>query len=228
VRVLAVEDDEGIASGLSMALRRDGCAVDVVATVSAAWSALKAERFDMVLLDLTLADGDGVEVLRRLRRCQDRALPNADTPVLIVTARDEVASLVSGLDMGADDYLTKPFHVSELTARMRALRRRSVGRALPVLRWANIEIVPAARSVQRGGQQIELTTREFDVLLMLLEASPRVLSRQHIESSLYSFDQLIESNAVEVHIHKLRRKLGDDVIQTMRGVGYFVPAAQNA
>jgi two-component system OmpR family response regulator/two-component system response regulator QseB len=224
VRVLAVEDDDGIASGLAAALRREGWAVDIAASVTQAWRALCTEPFDMVLLDLGLSDGDGSEILRRLRRARERGLPNPATPVLIMTARDHVSSRIDGLDMGADDYLTKPFDVAELAARMRALRRRSVGRAQPTLAWSDIEIDPAVRTVRRAGQLVELTSREFDVLMVLMEARPRVLSRQQLEASLYSFEQLIESNAIEVHVHKLRRKLGEGVIQTMRGVGYFVPS----
>ncbi len=223
MRVLAIEDDEGIAHGLCMALRREGWAVDVAPSVAAAWSALCAEPFDMVLLDLGLADGDGAEVLRRLRQAPASGLPDAATPVLIMTARDHIASRISGLDLGADDYLTKPFDVGELAARMRALRRRAAGRAQPTLSFGEYEIDPAARTVSRAGQAVDLSSREFDVLMVLMEARPRVLSRQQIETSLYSWDRLLGSNAIEVHIHRLRKKLGDGVVQTMRGVGYFVP-----
>jgi DNA-binding response OmpR family regulator len=223
MRVLAVEDDEGIARGLVMALRREGCAVDVAASVAQAWSALCAEPFEMVLLDLGLADGDGAEVLRRLRQRREGALPDPATPVLIMTARDEVASRISGLDLGADDYLTKPFDVGELAARMRALRRRAAGRAQPRLQVGAIEIDPATRTVCRDGKPVELSGREFDVLMVLMEVRPRVLSRRQIENSLYSWDRALGSNAIEVHIHRLRRKLGEELIQTLRGVGYFVP-----
>ena len=223
MRVLAVEDDEGIAQGLSVALRREGWAVDVAGNVKDAWSALGAEPFDMVLLDLGLGGEDGVEILRRLRRPRDGALPDPATPVLIMTARDEVASRISGLDLGADDYLTKPFDIGELAARMRALRRRAAGRAQPTLKVGEIEIEPATRTVLRQGQPVELSGREFDVLMVLVEARPRVLSRQQIENSLYGWDRALGSNAIEVHVHRLRRKLGEELIQTLRGVGYFVP-----
>lgn len=223
MRVLVVEDDDGIAQGLCLALRQQGCAVDVAASVAQAWAALRAEPFEMVLLDLGLSDGDGSEVLRRLRAASAGAVPDPATPVLIMTARDQVASRIAGLDMGADDYLTKPFDPGELAARMRALRRRAAGRAHTVLRWGELQIDPASRTVTRAGRNVELSGREFAVLLTLMEVRPRVLSRGQIEASLYDWSTLVDSNAVEVHVHHLRRKLGESVIRTMRGVGYFVP-----
>lgn len=228
MRVLAVEDDEGIAEGLGLVLRREGWAVDVVPGIAAAWAALRTVPFDMVLLDLGLQDGDGAEVLRRLRAPRQNALPDPATPVLIMTARDEITSRISGLDLGADDYLTKPFDFGELAARMRALRRRAAGRAQPTLAIAGLSIDPAARTVRRGEQPVDLSAREFDVLMALVEARPRVLSRQQIENKLYNWDRTLGSNAIEVHIHRLRKKLGDELIQTMRGVGYFVPPEPDA
>ncbi len=223
MRILVVEDDEGIAHGLGLALRQDGWAMDVAADVDTAWAALEAEPFDMVLLDLGLGERDGSEVLQRLRQARPGRLPDPATPVLIMTARDEVSSRIAGLDMGADDYLTKPFDAGELAARMRALRRRQAGRAQPVLRWGELEIDPAAREVRRAGQPVELSAREFALLMVLMEARPRVLSRQQIEASLYDWSSLLESNAIEVHVHHLRKKLGEGIIRTLRGVGYFVP-----
>lgn len=222
MRVLVVEDDQGIAAGLNANLRQQGWAVDCVDSVAQAWAALCAEPFDVVLLDLGLRDGDGGEVLRRLRLASGCRLPVAATPVLIMTARDQVASRIAGLDMGADDYVTKPFDMAELAARMRAMRRRADGRAQPLLRHGALSIDPAARSVTRDGVPLELSAREFGVLLALLEVSPRVLSRQQIEAKLYSWDHALGSNAVEVHVHHLRRKLGDSAIRTVRGVGYFM------
>ncbi|KQV91639.1 response regulator transcription factor [Rhizobacter sp. Root1221] len=224
MRVLVVEDDEGIADGLRANLRQQGAAVDVAGNVAAAWAALRAESFDLVLLDLGLPDADGSELLRRLRASPPAGVPDPATPVLIMTARDEVASRIAGLDMGADDYVIKPFDAGELAARIRALRRRSGGRAQASLRCGDLEIDTVSRTVSRDGQAIELSAREFAVLLTLMEARPRVLSRAQIEAKLYNFDQLLDSNAIEVHVHHLRRKLGDSVIRTMRGVGYFVPA----
>ena len=223
MRVLVIEDDEGIAAGLRVHLRQHGCVVDGVASIADAWRALGAEPFDLVLLDLGLPDGDGAEILQRIRRAPEGRFPHPATPVLIMTARDQVASRIASLDMGADDYLVKPFDPDELAARMRALRRRAAGRADAVLRRGELTIDPAARTVQRNGQPVELSTREFDVLLALMEAAPRVLSRSQLEERLYDWQSGLESNAIEVHVHRLRRKLGDSVIRTVRGVGYFAP-----
>ena len=224
MRVLVVEDDEGIARGLAAHLGRSGHAVDRTPSLAGAWTALTAEGYDVVLLDLGLADGDGTELLRRLRATPAGRLPDPATPVLIMTARDQVASRIAGLDLGADDYLTKPFDPDELAARMRALRRRLAGRAQPTVRYGDIEIDPAARTAQRSGAPVELSTREFSVLLALMEARPHVLSRPQLEAKLYNFDSVLESNAIEVHVHRLRRKLGEALIRTVRGVGYYVPA----
>ncbi|APW37540.1 DNA-binding response regulator [Rhodoferax koreense] len=223
MRILVVEDDEGIARGLEAHLKQLGWAADMADGVAPAWAALCAEPFDLVLLDLGLRDGDGGEVLRRLRKAPQGRLPDADTPVLIMTARDQVAARIECLDMGADDYVIKPFDPDELAARMRALRRRSVGRAQPTLKMAALEIDPAARTVRHNGEIVALSSREFGVLLALAEVRPRVLSRAQIETRLYNWGDALDSNAVEVHIHHLRRKLGEKVIRTMRGVGYFVP-----
>ena len=223
MRVLVVEDDEGIAAGLRVNLQRLGWAVDVMQGVADAWAALRTEPFDLVLLDLVLVDGDGTDLLRRLRSAQAGQLPDIHTPVLIMTGRDQVASRIEGLDLGADDYLAKPFDVDELAARMRALRRRAAGRAQPTLNHGALKIDPAARTVLREGAPVELSAREFAVLLVLMEARPRVLSRGQIEAKLYNWESALDSNAIEVHVHHLRKKLGEDVIRTVRGVGYFVP-----
>jgi DNA-binding response OmpR family regulator len=224
MRVLVVEDDSGIAAGLRDHLARLGYAVDLTSTLAGAWTALATEPFDIVLLDLGLPDGDGTALLRRLRAGRADACPNPATPVLIMTARDEVASRIAGLDLGADDYLAKPFDPDELAARMRALRRRAAGRAEPTLRYGTLEIDPARRSVLQSGAPVELSAREFSVLLALMEARPRVLSRGQIEAKLYNWDAALDSNAIEVHVHHLRRKLGEAVVRTVRGVGYYVPA----
>ncbi len=223
MRVLVVEDDSGIAHGLDSHLKQLGWAVDVMGNVESAWTALCVEPFDLVLLDLGLPDGDGAEVLNRLRHSPSGRLPSADTPVLIMTARDQVAARIECLDMGADDYVTKPFDPDELAARMRALRRRSIGRAQAIVRCGPLEIDPAKRVVRMEGQPVVLSAREFGVLLSLVEVRPRVLSRSQIEARLYSWDSALDSNAVEVHVHHLRKKLGEAIIRTMRGVGYFVP-----
>lgn len=229
MRVLVVEDDAGIASGLSASLRQAGYAVDVCATVQAAWTALSVEPFDVILLDLGLPDGDGLELLMRLRRQTERPasrrpqLPHADMPVLIMTARDGVIDRVSGLDGGADDYIVKPFDASELLARLRAMLRRVGGRSSPVIEHGDLLLDPAAHTVLRARVPVALGAKEFALLLTLLQARPQVLSKARLESALYGFDETLDSNAIEVHVHHLRRKLGESLIKTVRGVGYFIP-----
>ncbi len=224
MRVLVVEDDAGIALGLRANLQQRGYEVELDDGVASAWEILRCERFDLVLLDLGLTDGDGATLLRRLRQggIPPVALPDPHTPVLIMTARDRVADRIWGLDLGADDYLVKPFNVDELAARMRALLRRSAGRANALLTHGDLVIDPATHAVQRAGQPVELAPREYALLLLLLQSRGRVMSRQQIESRLYSPQEAVESNAVEVHVHHLRRKLGNELIHTMRGVGYFI------
>lgn len=230
MRILVVEDDVGIADGLQANLQQRGYAVDWCDTVAHAWAALQAEPFDAVLLDLGLPDGDGSTLLQRLRQASAApgGLPAPDTPVLIMTARDEVQQRIAGLDLGADDYLVKPFDVDELEARLRALLRRAAGRSHPVIRHGALEIDPAAHTVLQAGVPVELSPREFAVLLVLLESRGRVQSRQQLEARLYNWQDAIESNALEVHIHHLRRKLGSTLIHTMRGVGYFIPRDEAA
>ena len=223
MRTLVVEDDDGIAEGLQANLRQRGYAVDVCFSIAAAWAALEQEVFDLVLLDLGLVDGDGAELLLRLRQTPVGGLPDPQTPVLIMTARDQVSDRISGLNLGADDYLTKPFDVDELEARMRALLRRAAGRAHPLLVHGELVVDPANRSVLRRGQPVDLSPREFTLLMLLLESRGRVQSRAQLEARLYNWQDTVESNTVEVHVHHLRRKLGDGVIVTMRGVGYFIP-----
>ena len=230
MRILVVEDDVGIADGLQANLQQRGYAVDWCDTVAHAWAALQAEPFDAVLLDLGLPDGDGGTLLQRLRHASAApgGLPAPDTPVLIMTARDEVQQRIAGLDLGADEYLVKPFDVDELEARLRALMGRAAGRSHPVIRHGVLEIDPAAHTVPQAGVPVELSPREFAVLLVLLESRGRVQSRQQLEARLYNWQDAIESNALEVHIHHLRRKLGSTLIHTMRGVGYFIPRDEAA
>ena len=202
--------------------------MDHCATLAHAWSALQTEAFDLMLLDLGLPDGDGGDLLQRLRRQPTAAaglkrLPDPDLPVLIMTARDAVPDRIAALDQGADDYLIKPFDANELLARMRVALRRSAGRANPVIQLGDVVIDPATRQVTRAGQPVELRTKEWAVLLTLWQARGQVLSRDRLEQSLYGFDEGLESNALEVHIHHLRRKLGDGIVKTVRGVGYFMP-----
>jgi two-component system OmpR family response regulator len=220
MRVLLVEDDLMIGESARTALRGDGFAVDWTRDGKSADLALQTERYDMVLLDLGLPSRDGLEVLRALRARKDR------TPVLIVTARDAVQDRVRGLDAGADDYLVKPFDLDELTARMRSLLRRSAGRAEPVIEHLGVTFDPATREVTLDDNPVALSARELAVLQALLERPGAVLSRAQLEERLYGWGEEIESNAVEVYIHGLRRKLGADFIRTVRGVGYMLPKSK--
>jgi DNA-binding response OmpR family regulator len=233
MRALVVEDDPGIASGLSASLRQAGYAVDVCQTVQSAWTALSVEPFDVMLLDLGLPDGEGLDLLARVRRSTSAAssrssLPRSDMPVLIMTARDGVSDRISGLDSGADDYLIKPFDGNELLARLRAMLRRASGRSSPVIEHGELVLDPAAHTVLRAGQPVALGAKEFALLLTLLQARPQVLSKSRLESALYGFGESLESNAIEVHVHHLRRKLGENLIKTVRGVGYFIPRETDA
>jgi DNA-binding response OmpR family regulator len=221
MRVLIVEDDAGIATGLAATLKASGYAVDVTSTLALASAALRVEPFDLVLLDLGLPDGDGLDWLRQVRR-SGRVMP-----VLIMTARDALPDRVAGLDEGADDYVVKPFEPEELLARMRVALRRSEGRASPLLRHGDLVVDPAGHTVLRNGESVALRAKEFALLLALLRGSGQVLSRQRLEQALYGFDEVLDSNALEVHMHHLRRKLGESLVKTVRGVGYFVPVPEN-
>ncbi len=217
MRVLLVEDDRMIAEAVRTALDQDGHVTDWMADGAAALNVLTHSRFDIVLLDLGLPRKDGLTVLRQLR---ERG--NA-TPVIIITARDDVRSRVAGLDSGADDYLVKPFDLDELGARMRAALRRSAGRGDPVIEHGDLSLNPVTHEVRKAGEPVTLSAREFAVLEALLMRPGAVLSRAHLEDRLYGFGDPIESNAIEVYVHSLRRKLGSDAIRTRRGAGYFVP-----
>lgn len=216
MRLLLVEDDRMIGDTLRAALRLDGYAVDWVRDAAAAQSTLASERFDLVLLDLGLPKGDGLDVLRDLRARHD------STPVIVLTARDGLGDRVAGLDAGADDYLVKPFELDELNARIRAVFRRHSGRAQPVLSHGSVTLDPATRQVTKDGAPVLLSAREFAVLEALMQRPGALLSRAQLEDRLYGWGEEIESNAVSVYIHQLRRKLGADFIQNVRGVGYFV------
>ncbi|MDX1488221.1 MAG: response regulator [Acidiferrobacterales bacterium] len=220
MRLLLVEDDGILGDGIRAGLSQEGYAVDWVTDGYLASHALESERYDLVVLDLGLPRKSGLQVLKDLRA------KDSDLPVLILTARDTVADRVSGLDSGADDYLIKPFALDELCARIRALHRRASERSTPVIRHGAITLDPAARKVSREKKPVELSGREFALLQMLLENAGRVLSRARIEQSLYAWGEEVESNAVEVHIHHLRKKLGTSLIRTIRGVGYVVDKDQ--
>lgn len=216
MRILLVEDDPQLGDGLTIGLRQAGFAVDWVQDGMAADHALQSEIFDLVVLDLGLPKLSGMEVLGRARG------RGQTMPILILTARDATGDKVSGLDAGADDYLVKPIDLDELTARLRALTRRSAGRADPLLTHGSIVVDPAAHSVTLAGQAVELSSREFSLLQMLLESAGRVLTRSQLEQSIYGWRDEPDSNALEVHIHHLRKKLGSDLIRTLRGVGYTI------
>lgn len=218
MRILLVEDDALLGDALQAGLRQAGFAVEWLRDGSAADAALRAEQFAVVVLDLGLPKLAGFEVLRRLRARDDR------TPALILTARDAVDDRVHGLDSGADDYVVKPVAITELAARLRALVRRSVGGAGGILRAGHLEIDPAARTARYAGAPVDLQPREFAVLLELALNAGRVLTRTQLEARLYEWGEALESNAIEVHVHHLRRKLAPTLIRTVRGVGYMIPA----
>ncbi len=217
MRVLLVEDDGMIAQGLQTALRQSSYAVDWVADGKSAEAALQDSVFDLVLLDLGLPLRDGLHVLRALRQRGDA------TPVIILTARDETQQRIAGLDAGADDYIVKPFDLDEVMARMRSVLRRAAGRGDPAIQHGDLRLDPVSRTVERNGTPVNLSAHEFSVLEALLQRPGAVLSRSQLEDRLYGWDDQIGSNAIEVYIHGLRRKLGNDAIRTLRGVGYFVP-----
>ncbi len=217
MRLLLVEDDRMLGAAVERALRRQGHAVDWVHDGPSAELALAGEPYDAVLLDLGLPGKGGLEVLRDLRRRGGRV------PVLVLTAQDAVPDRVAGLDAGADDYLPKPFDLDELGARLRAVQRRGAGRATPVIEHGRLVLDPAAHEVRLDGEPVALSAREFELLHALLEQPGRPLSRARLEERLYGWSEQVESNAVEVHVHALRRKLGPEWIKTLRGVGYVVP-----
>jgi DNA-binding response OmpR family regulator len=216
MRLLLVEDDRMIGESLRSALRSSGYAVDWVRDGRAADAALSSERFDLVLLDLGLPQRDGITVLQALRARGDR------TPVIIVSARDTPASRVLGLDEGADDYVVKPFGLDELLARIRAVVRRHTGRAEPLLTVDAVTLDPSTREVRRDGVPLALSAREYAVLEALMQRPGAILSRAQLEDRLYGWGEELESNAISVYVHQLRRKLGEGFIHTVRGVGYYV------
>lgn len=217
MRILLVEDDSLLGDALQIGLRQRGFDADWVKDGVAAELALRTGTFVAVVLDLGLPRRDGVELLRRERG------RGSKLPVLILTARDAVEDRVRGFDTGADDYVIKPVDLDELAARLRALVRRSHGEAAPVLEIGGVRLDPAAHTVEYRGNPVELKAKEFNLLQELLLNAGRVLSRQQIEERLYAWGEEVESNAVEVHIHHLRRKLAPGLIRTVRGVGYMLP-----
>jgi len=216
MRILLVEDDALLGDGICVGLTQAGFTVDWVKDGKAGLAAVSAGWHELIILDLGLPGISGQDLLSSLRK------DGHDIPVLILTARDTVDQRIAGLDAGADDYMTKPFDLDELSARLRALLRRRSGRTAPLLTHGDIVLDPAAHATTFHGEAINLSHREFSMLQLLLESAGRVLSRQHFEENLYGWDEEIESNAIEVHIHHLRKKLGSDLIRTVRGVGYTI------
>ena len=220
MRVLVIEDDALLGDAIQAGLKQSGYAVDWMKDGVAAEQALTAEPYAAVVLDLGLPRLSGLEVLRRLRSRNTQI--NKQTPVLILTAMDAVDDRIKGLDAGADDYLAKPFDMGELAARLRALIRRASGKADPLLQVGGIELDPAAHRVLYLDKPVELSAKEFALLHALMLNAGKVLSRAQLEEQLYAWGDEIESNAVEVHIHHLRRKLFPELIETIRGVGYLM------
>ncbi len=222
MRILVVEDDALLGRGIQAGLGELGFATDWMRDGIEARAALDVAGYAAVVLDLGLPRLSGLDLLKELREKGDR------TPVLVLTARDAIDERIRGLDSGADDYMIKPFDLDELAARLRALVRRASGEAAPLLKAAGVELDPATRSVHFAGVPVELSGREFEVLRELMLAAGRVLTREQIVERIYAWGEDLESNAVEVHIHHLRRKLAPGVIRTVRGVGYMLPREADA
>ncbi len=214
MRILLIEDEPVLGEAVATHLKRSGHAVDWVQRLDDAEAALRGVDYGLILLDLHLPDGRGLDLLRALRKADDKR------PVIILTARDQIRDRIEGLNAGADDYLVKPFDLGELTARILAVQRRSVAQASPTLRAGRLVIDQAARKVWAGGSEVELTAREWALLECLAQRAGATLSKAQLEEALYAFGAEIESNAVEVYVSRLRKKLGADTIRTVRGLGY--------
>ncbi len=219
MRILVIEDDLVLADGLKVGLGLAGMTVDMVGSCAEARAAVAVTNFDAVVLDLMLPDGSGLDVLKDLRLAGDR------TPVLLLTALDEVPDRIKGLDLGADDYLGKPFDLDELAARVRAIGRRFSGRAAAALTAAGLVLDPSSLAASLDGHPLVLSRREFAVLAFLMERPGLIRSKSEIEDRLYGWGEEVESNAVEVHVHNLRTKVGRDKIETVRGLGYRLRTA---
>jgi len=222
MRILLVEDDRALGEGIRTALKPEGYTVDWLQDGASALHALNHESFELVILDLGLPRLDGLELLKRLRAAGN------PVPVLVLTARDATSDRIAGLDAGADDYLVKPFDVAELKARLRALLRRSFNRPEPVLEYRGILLDPVNQQVSYQGTPINLPRKEFVLLHELIAQPGRVLTRDRLQQVLYGWDEEVESNALEVHIHHLRKKFFPELISTVRGVGYLVDKCRGA
>lgn len=217
MRILLVEDDQMLGEALLTGLGQAGYLTDWLQDGLEALEACYANAYEAVILDINLPGMSGLEVLRALRR-------HSDAPVIIMTARDGVADRIEGLDLGADDYVVKPFELGELLARLRAVQRRSHGRAQSVIALRDIELDTAARAVRKNGEWVRMRAREYQVLEVLMQRAGRVVSKSDIESQVYGWDDDFESNTVEATIYALRKKLGKDLIETLRGIGYVINA----
>lgn len=216
MRILLVEDDALLGDGVCAGLRRDDNSVDWVKNGETALTAIAQTQYDCVILDIGLPKMSGLDVLQHVRES------NNSVPVLILTAQDEISDRVNGLDAGADDYLVKPFEFAELCARLRALTRRTRGKASETIQYKNISINTTAHTAEYDNKPVELSLREYTLLIEMITNQGRVLSRHHLEQKLYSWGDEIESNTIEVYIHHLRKKLYTDLIKTVRGIGYIV------
>lgn len=216
MRILLVEDDELLGDGVCAGLRREKNSVDWVKNGETALSAIAETQYDCVILDIGLPKMSGLDALQHVRES------NNSVPVLILTAQDDISDRVKGLDAGADDYLVKPFAFTELCARLRALTRRTRGKASEIIQYKSISINTTAHTVEHNEKSVELSRREFTLLVEMITNQGRVLSRQHLEQKLYSWGDEIESNTIEVYIHHLRKKFHTDLIKTVRGIGYII------
>lgn len=214
MRILIIEDDQIIGDGLSTALKIESYATDWVRNKEDASSALSSHVYDMILLDIGLPDGSGLDLLNDIRQKKNYV------PIIVLTAYDKTEYKVKGLDIGADDYLTKPFKLAELKARIRALNRRRKGNVIPLLKIGTIELNPASKKVTKSGKSVTMRSKEFAILKILMERSQDVVSKRTIEDNLYGWGMEIESNTVEVYVSKLRKKLGKKAIETIKNEGY--------
>lgn len=221
MRLLLIEDDELLGDAVKTGLTQFGYIVDWLKDGESARVALRSETFELVILDLSLPNLSGLSLLKKIRHDGDK------TPVIILTARESVEARIEGLDTGADDYMFKPFDLNELTARIRALVRRSHGRADTVIHYKNITLDPSAHTVLLDNVEMNISRREFALLQKLLENIGHALSREQLMQSVYGWDDDLDSNVLEVHIHNLRKKLNADFIRTIRGIGYIAEKDTN-
>ncbi len=216
MKILLVEDDTMIGESISHALKGIGYGVDWVQDGITAEESINLQQYTMILLDLGLPKQSGIELLGKLRKKENHI------PVLIISARDKLSDKIYGLDSGADDYLIKPFELSELEARIRAILRRQGGKANPIIKYGKLELNPATKEIKFNNKKAQLSAREFSLMSILIEHPGKIFSRPELEEKIYGWNEEVESNSIEVHIHALRKKLGSGIIQNIRGLGYKV------